>query len=268
VSHDPINLHVPTHEFTADLRATAAPGHAIAALAGAARSLLTAADRTRIAERVGRLTHRSSERVAALEREARDASRAAPISPVWVSHQLGELLDDRSIVVDETLRGPRTADFLTSGAGGSYFSNPGSSGGWATAAAVGAKLAAPGRDVIAVAGDGFYMFGSPAVALWMAAHHDAPVLVVLYTNRSYSTGTTRVANAYGRDGYAAQAGFVGGRFDPPIDFAREAEAAGAYGETVVDPAEVGHALRRGLEQTRNGRCAVVSMWLAPLETAP
>ena len=130
---------------------------------------------------------------------------------------------------------------------------------------MGAKLGAPDRDLIAVSGDGFYMFGSPAVALWMAGHHDAPVLVVLYTNRSYSTGTTRVANAYGRDGYAARAGYVGGRFDPPIDFAREAEAAGAYGETVREPTEVGPALRRGLEQTRNGRSAVISMWLAPLE---
>ena len=59
--------------------------------------------------------------------------------------------------------------------------------------------------------------------------------------------------------------FEGGYFDPPIDFAKEAEAAGAYGETVRDPAEVMPALQRGLAETGNGRCAVISMWLARLE---
>jgi acetolactate synthase-1/2/3 large subunit len=111
------------------------------------------------------------------------------------------------------------------------------------------------------------MFGTPAPALWAAAHYGAPFMVVVYTNRSYTTGTTRVALAYGRDGYAAQAGYEGGYFDPPIDFAAEAAAAGAYGETVRDPAEVGAALRRGLEQTRRGTPAVISVWLQRLEGA-
>jgi thiamine pyrophosphate-dependent acetolactate synthase large subunit-like protein len=65
-------------------------------------------------------------------------------------------------------------------------------------------------------------------------------------------------------GYAAKSGFVGGYFDPPIDFAKEAEAAGAYGETVRDPADVLPALKRGLEQIRSGKPAVISMWLQRL----
>ena len=109
------------------------------------------------------------------------------------------------------------------------------------------------------------MFGTPAPALWAAAHHDAPYLMVVYTNRSYTTGTSRIASTYGDGGHAKEAGFPGGYFDPPIDFAKEAEAAGAYGETVVDPAEVGPALRRGLEQTRAGKPAVISVWLKRLE---
>jgi acetolactate synthase-1/2/3 large subunit len=57
----------------------------------------------------------------------------------------------------------------------------------------------------------------------------------------------------------------GGYFDPPIDFAKEAEAAGAYGELVTDPGEVEHALRRGLRAIReDGKPAVISVWLARL----
>ena len=52
---------------------------------------------------------------------------------------------------------------------------------------------------------------------------------------------------------------------PPIDFAREAEAAGAYGETGRDPAELQPALQRGLQQTRDGKPAVISVWLQRLE---
>ena len=71
--------------------------------------------------------------------------------------------------------------------------------------------------------------------------------------------------SFGKNSYAAKEGFVGGYFDPPIDFAKEAEAAGAYGETVYDPADLPVALKRGLEQIRNGKPAVISVWLKRLE---
>ena len=89
--------------------------------------------------------------------------------------------------------------------------------------------------------------------------------IVPHTNRSYTTGTERIVANYGADSYAAKDGFKGGWFDPPIDFAKEAEAAGAHGETVRDPAELDAALARGLEQVRNGKPALVSIWLKRLQ---
>jgi len=65
-------------------------------------------------------------------------------------------------------------------------------------------------------------------------------------------------------GYAAQGGYDGGYFDPPIDFAKEAEAAGAYGENVREPAEIAPAISRGLSHIRAGRPAVISVWLPRL----
>ena len=67
--------------------------------------------------------------------------------------------------------------------------------------------------------------------------------------------------------HAARSNFEGGYFDPPIDFAKEAEAAGAYGESVRDPAEVRPALQRALREPREGRPAVVAIWLQRLEGA-
>src|SRR5258707_9533637 len=87
-------------------------------------------------------------------------------------------------------------------------------------------------------------------------------MAIVYQNRSYSTGTLRINAVYGKDtSYAAKADYDGGYFDPPIDFAKEAEAAGAYGENVTDSAQIEPALRRGLERLRNRQPAAISGWL-------
>jgi acetolactate synthase-1/2/3 large subunit len=263
VHSDPVQERIPTYEFTANLRMTGDPLSTIRALAAEVRGRCTPDDRARIAERTARLGAASRERIARAERDALALATASPIDPQWLSYQIAQLVDDNSIVLDETLIHNRLGSQMPSRLPGSYFRNPGSSGGWTPGAAFGAKLAAPDRDVIAVAGDGYYMFGTANPALWAANHYGAPYLHVIYQNRSWSTGTLRIDATY-TDSFAAKGGYDGGYFDPPIDFAQEAMAAGAYGENVRNPEDVGPALRRGLEQTRHGRPAVISVWLAKL----
>ena len=265
VGHDPVMSRIPTYEFTADTRVTADPTLALRALLLAAKGLLKDGDRNRIAGRTSALHKASAARNAAADKLALDAATKTPIDPFFTSYQVGKLVTDKTLIVDDTLPGPRLRDYLPMTVPGSYIGNPGSSGGFAPGAAFGAKLAAPDRDVIAVTGDGFYQFGTPAPAIWAAAHHDAPFLTIVYTNRSYSTGTTRVGNAYGRDGFASKGGYEGGYFDPPIDFAKEAEAAGGYGETVRDPNDLANAFKRGQAEVKNGRPAVISVWMKRLE---
>jgi acetolactate synthase-1/2/3 large subunit len=107
------------------------------------------------------------------------------------------------------------------------------------------------------------MYSTAQAAMWAGAHYGAPFLTIVYQNRSYSTGTLRVKSTY-PDSFAAKAGYDGGYFDPPVDFAREAEAAGAYGENVRDPAEIRPALQRGLRSIREGKPAVIAVWLPKL----
>ena len=108
----------------------------------------------------------------------------------------------------------------------------------------------------AVSGDGFYMYGAPTSAIWAAARHNAPFLTVIFQNRSYTTGTVAVANSY-PDGYAQRSGFDGGYLEPAMDFAKEAEAAGAYGENVRDPREVAnvHGTRRDRHRSCSGNAS-------------
>ncbi len=262
---EPAKRRIPTMEFTADLRLTADALSVIEALEAEARKLITPDDARRFAARAQKCAEASAKRRHDLAEDAKSRSGKTPIDGRWLSHCIGQVLDDNCILFDETISQNQVHDYLRISQPGAYFHNPASSGGWAQGAAFGAKIAAPDKDVIAVSGDGFYMFGTPIHALWAANHYKAPFMAVVYQNRSYSTGTLRINSVYGKDdSYAAKANYDGGYFDPPIDFAKEAEAAGAYGENVTDPAQVEPALRRGLERIRKGQPAVISVWLAKL----
>ena len=263
VDVEPSKRRIPTMEFTADLRLTADSLLTLEALEAEVLSMISAADRERFAARAKRWAEASAQRHRALAEDARAQAGKTPIDGRWLSYQIGQALGDDCIVFDDTIVVNQVHDYLQCARAGSYFYNPGSSGGWAPGAALGGKLAAPDRDVVAITGDGFYMFGTAIHALWSAAQYNAPYLTIIYQNRSYSTGTLRVARTY-PDGYAAKAGYHGGYFEPPIDFANEARSAGAYGENVTDPNEVGPAIQRGLKSVREGKCAVISVWLPRL----
>jgi acetolactate synthase I/II/III large subunit len=263
VGIDPIFGRIPTYEFGASLRATADPVQAVAAIGSEVRTKMRPAASTQATARREAHARAAATRAAEAERVASSVSAETPINPLWASAQVARLIDNDSILIEETTPRAGLRRFLRCRQPGSYFANPGSAGGWAAGAALGAKLAAPEKDVIAVAGDGFYMFSSAIVALWAATQLRAPFLMVVYQNRSYSTGTVRLADTY-PEGYASRAGFAGGYFDPPIDFAKEAEAAGAYGENVRDPRELPAALSRAVTHTRSGRPAVVALWMKRL----
>jgi acetolactate synthase I/II/III large subunit len=260
VDVEPSKRRIPTMEFTADLRLLADALLTIEALEAAIRSRISDGDRKRFAARADRWSANSAQRRRKMADEACAVASETPINAKWLSYQIGQALGDSCIVFDDTIVLNQVHEYLHCDRPGSYFYNPASSGGWAPGAAFGAKLAAGDTDVVAITGDGFYMFASAIHSLWSSKQYRAPYLTIVYQNRSYSTGTIRVSRSY-PDGFAAKAGYHGGYFDPPIDFAKEAEAAGAYGENVTDPTEVGLAIQRGLECVRNGRSAVISVWL-------
>jgi len=263
IDTDPVKGRTPTFEFTADLRLNANSLSAIDALTAAVRASLSSVDRPAIDARRARHDEAHRVRVAELERDAAARAKATPIDKLWLGHEIGAFVDDDTIVITEALPHNVLERYLTCAKPGSYFANPASSGGWATGAAFGAKLAAPDRHVVSVTGDGFYMFSTANAALWAGKHYNAPFTVVIYQNRAYSTGTQQVGSMY-PDSYSARIGYDGGTFDPPIDFALEAQACGAYGENVRDPAEIRPALQRAREANGRGLPAVISVWVEPL----
>jgi acetolactate synthase I/II/III large subunit len=260
---DPVKAHIATYEFTADLRLTADTEVTLGLLAGEVERIAAQRDHARFKERAARWAEISRKRYDDDVRAAQAQANKSPISPLWLSYQIGQAMDENCIMLDETLMLSPLPRYLRFSEPATYFRNPGSGGGWCAGAALGAKLARPDRDVVTVTGDGFYMYSVPNIAIAAAVRYKAPFMSIIYQNRSYSTGTKATASFY-PDGYAVKGGLEAGYFDPPVDFAKEAEAAGAYGENVKDPGQVGPALKRGLEQIRKGKPAVISVWLPKL----
>ena len=260
VSVDPVFSRLKTFEQRADLWLACSPSGAAKAIYDAATVLLTQTDMSRIEARRERLTQRKQEMTTREDDLAQEAAARSVPTGLLVSYELGKLLEPDTIVLNDGLsNGGFVQTYARRERVNTYFRSGSSSGGWGAGAAFGIKLSAPQREVVLASGDGYFTFGTPMAALWAAKHHHAPFLSVVFVNRSYSTGTTGLRRAY-PEGVAVQSGnYDGGTFDPPPDFARLAEAAGGYGETVTETAEVGPALRRGLAHTRDGIPAVIAV---------
>jgi acetolactate synthase-1/2/3 large subunit len=263
VDPDSVEARYKTVEYCADMWLPVTAAGAARAITEAAKGLLTQSDRTRIETRRARLEERKQARNAAIEEAAQKAGQRRPMHPLWVSYQLGKILEPNAILVDDTLGGA-PATYAHRDQPGTYFKSGGSSGGWGAGAALGAKVAKPDVDVVMASGDGYFMFGTPLPALWCAGHYGVPYLSVILVNKSYSTGVGGLRNTYPEGVAVTTENYEGGVFDPPPNFAKLAEAANGYGETVSDPAELGAALRRGLEYTRQGTPALIAVDLPTL----
>ena len=132
--------------------------------------------------------------------------------------------------------------------------------GWPMGAALGAKLASPDRMVVSLIGDGGFIYGCPVATLWGSAAHRAPFLTVIFNNRSYAVFRDLMYRFYGDDILPGDTGFqVGIDIRNPPDFAAVARACKAYGETVERPEHLMEALRRAVENVKEGRSAVLDV---------
>jgi acetolactate synthase-1/2/3 large subunit len=195
----------------------------------------------------------------------RDAEHK-PSGDITVPHlvaALRERLDDNTIVINESvtsfqlvfqhlgMRWP--GSILTSGAGNL---------GWNGGAALGAKLAAPGKTVVAITGDGSYLFSQPSVVHWMSRAASAPFLTIVLNNRGWKAPRMSMLSQY-PDGAGARANDLGIAFDPPPDYGAIAVAAGgAHAAIIRTPDDIAPSLDAALRVVRDERrSAVVDVWL-------
>jgi len=143
-----------------------------------------------------------------------------------------------------------------------YIGDAGAYGlGYLPGASVGAALAhrQHGRLAVAIGGDGDLMF-SPG-ALWTAAHHEIPLLYVVHNNRAYHQEIMFVQSMAVKRQRGIDRAHIGNAItEPNVDFAKLAASIGLYSEgPVLDPAELGPALRRAVAVVKQGHPALVDV---------
>jgi acetolactate synthase I/II/III large subunit len=167
-----------------------------------------------------------------------------PIHPARLLHEISKTAPDDAIFVTDVgwnkngagqqLQVSRPGSFITSGGMATM--------GFAPGAAIGAKIGAPNRKVICLVGDGGLL--SAVGALATAVELGVPVLWILFNNFCFSTirtvGTTYFNNSYGTEFTTPD----GQPYNP--DFPMLARAFGIEGAQVLDPDDLGPALKKAI----------------------
>jgi acetolactate synthase-1/2/3 large subunit len=188
------------------------------------------------------------------------------INGEYVTACVRKHLDAKTIIISEGISHYHTiGDHLMLDKPGSLFTSGGGSLGYSGGAAIGAKLACPDATVIAMCGDGSYMFSVPSSVHWIARAYATPFLTIIFNNRGWKSPKLS-ALAVHPHGYASRANSLDVSFDPPPDYAGIAAAAGgALAITVRRPDELEPALIAALHAVKQEKCcAVLDIWVPPL----
>ena len=141
--------------------------------------------------------------------------------------------------------------------------------GWTVPATLGAKLAAPGRQVLGLVGDGDFLMTAQELAT--AVQYRIPAVYVVANNQGWIAIRDLQAAAYGRERAGGAEFLHGGEPDgAPVspDLAALARAFGCHAERVSKPGEVRPALARAFA---SGGPAVVEVMVEreyPLSGSP
>jgi acetolactate synthase-1/2/3 large subunit len=190
------------------------------------------------------------------EIEAEQAGRAT-ISPALLAAALRDAAPDDMILVDETITTrPAILRHCRSGRPQSYFRVHGGLG-QAMGVAIGVKLAAPDRTVVATMGDGTFLYNPAVQALAFAAENGVPTLTVILNNRGYNA-MKKDQQGYYPDGVAARNDLWLGYTINEFDYAKLAEPFGAFGATVDTPGDLPRVLADAFAAVAEGRPAIVN----------
>jgi acetolactate synthase-1/2/3 large subunit len=262
LERDPLFTAIPGWGFPADLPVTACSEIALPALTAIVRARVAplAERRALIEERRRKIAAEHQAVVAEIDSSIAAASQQKPVNPIWVSKCIGDVMDDQTILFNETVTS-KLAEVIPLNRPGSHFNTPPAGHlGWTLGAAVGAKLGAPGATVIAAVGDGSYMFSAPTACHFTAQKYRIPFLTVVYNNQVWNASIAAARGLY-PDGVARRTNnFPGTDLSPSPQFELTAGACGAYAERVEDPGEVPAALQRALKAVKEeGRQALLNV---------
>lgn len=188
--------------------------------------------------------------------QARRVASQSPVHPAYLATALWEAIHDGPWQLANGLLGGWPRRLWDINEAGQYLGRSGGEGlGYGLPASVGAALANRDTDVLVVdiQADGDLMY-TPS-ALWTAAHHQLPLLIVMHNNRTYGKDELHQSEMASIRGRSDDVVPIGIHIDQPfVDFATLARSQGveAFGP-IDDPAETARVLKQAAHTVRTKR---------------
>lgn len=181
-----------------------------------------------------------------------------PIKPQQVIKEIYETIDDETIVTTDVGQNQMwMAHYYTSKVPRKFISSGGlGTMGFGFPAAMGAKVAQPESDVVAVCGDGGFLMVCQDLAT--VKEYDIPVVVCILDNRYLGMVAQWQKLFYDKRISHTHLGEV-------PDFVKLAEAFGVNAERVEKPGDVGEALKNAL---KSGEPSLIDIIIDPEEILP
>jgi len=252
IGEDPAYLRYPMRSFPSDLSITAGCATALAALDAAIERAKP--DKAKIEARAKRVAERAKARRDKLAKQSQPGER---ITKPYLSRCMAEAMGSDAILVNEYWA---DLDHCPRDKPGTFFgTSPAGGLGWGFGCALGIKLAAPERFVVAALGDGSYIFNNPTACHWVSEALKLPVLTIIANNSRYGAVRGATLSMF-QDGAA---GRDDGRFladlSPSPAYEKIVEAHGGHGERVEKPADQPKALARARDAVLGGKQALVNV---------
>lgn len=257
VNTDPVSSSRPGWTFPVDVGIHSDPALFL-------RQLTTKLDDSADATQRSRWENRRQQQQVPVEANQSGHDNASPssLSAADIARALSTLLDAGDVVVEEaTTNSDAFHQHLRRTESGTLFQSGGSGLGWALGGSIGAKLAAPDRDVVTVIGDGSFLFGCPDAALWTARAAHAPTLTVVLDNGGYAASRRPVLELFPSGSSTAHGDVVATSLSPYVDYTALAHAWGAFGAEVSSREDLMPTLRRARQVVGEGRSAIVGAHL-------
>ncbi len=255
LERDPLFTAIPGWGFPADLPITGCSEIALPVLNSIVKAKLEAgaASKTRLDERRKKIEGEHNSMIRELAASIEAVKNQKPISPLWVSKCIGDIMDDKTIIANETVTS-RLAETIALNRPGSLFNTPLAGHlGWGLGAAIGMKLGAPEATVIAAEGDGSYMFCAPTACHFTAQKYRIPFLTVIYNNQAWNASINAARGLFPEGVAQKTRNFPACDLSPSPNFELTAQACGAYAERVEEPDELPRALQRALKAVKAER---------------
>ena len=247
----------PLWSFPANLRIQGKSSRVLTQLTEAIERSATPDFRATVRKRIEKLTADQKERLQRIAALAADKGRVGEINPHYVCAEIGRAIEADDIVVNEAVTRQSIPNMqISRPKPGTMISNAGGGLGASAGTALGVKLALPDRCVVQIVGDGSFYFNNPTAMYALGKQYALPIFTVVLDNSGWAAVKGATLRVY-PEGQAKSKNLFQAILPANMDFSKVVEAAGGYGERLVDPADVPAAISRCLAEVRAGRSALL-----------